>query len=632
MNTQPLADYRKELVDLFSGYRAEWLDERIFDLFTEPSYFPQLTTSHPCFLEGGRGTGKTTTLRCLSYQGQAALRNTLETTVSDWSYFGMYYRINTNRVRAFSGNELDTSGWINMFAHYVNLEFSELIVEFFEWYIGENAEAPNLTIDALQSVAVTLHLDGVTCLRSLREQLHLSKLKFEATINNIAGEANRPQLSMQGVPIDTLIREIKKLPQFKNKSFFFLIDEYENLDKSQQRVFNTLIKHCGELYSFKIGVKELGFRERSTLNDMEKLTHPADYKLINITQELDRRFIGFAANVCEQRLNQVFGPDLIVPNLSTLLPELSPEQEADKLGVQHAVASTIQQLQDQENDEASFRNWLSHATPLEIYALSIRAKFEEKTVAEKLQHVIDEPEKWKEHYENYKQPYLFTIRRGKRGIRKYFSGWRVFCFLAASNIRYLLELVDQALNKHIDSGHSLEQPVDPDVQTKVAQITGQRNLRELEGLSLNGAKLTRLLLSLGRIFQIMAEDPIGHTPEVTQFCLDVDINDHAFRDRTEELLTDGIMHLALLRYPGSKLQQQTNVQQSDYMIHPIFSAFFGYSYRRKRKIELSDKDILNLVDQPSIAIKEIVERQNRTLDIDLPEQMELFGEFYGTLR
>ena len=123
MDTQSLADYRKKLVDLFSGYRAEWLDERIFDLFTEPSYFPQLTTSHPCFLEGGRGTGKTTTLRCLSYQGQAALRNISEITVSDWSYFGMYYRINTNRVRAFSGNELDTSNWINMFAHYVNLKF-----------------------------------------------------------------------------------------------------------------------------------------------------------------------------------------------------------------------------------------------------------------------------------------------------------------------------------------------------------------------------------------------------------------------------------------------------------------------------------------------------------------------------
>ena len=631
MDTQSLAAYRKGLVDLFSGYRAEWLDERIFDLFTEPSYFPQLTTSHPCFLEGGRGTGKTTTLRCLSYQGQAALRNTLEAVVSDWSYFGMYYRINTNRVRAFSGNELDTSAWIDMFAHYVNLEFSELIVEFLEWYASENMEAPSLTVDALQSVAITLHLDSVTCLRSLRDQLHLSKLRFEAAINNIAAGTSRPRLSMQGVPIDALMREIKRLPQFTNKPFFFLIDEYENLDRSQQRVFNTLIKHCGELYSFKVGVRELGFRERSTLNDTEQLTHPADYKLINITQELDGRFIDFAANVCGQRLNQVFGSDLTVPNLSILLPELSPEQEADELGVQKAVAPTIQQLQDQESDEASFGKWLSAATPLEIYALSIRADFEGKTVAEKLQYVIDEPEKWREHYENYKQPYLFTIRRGKRGIRKYFSGWRVFCLLAASNIRYLLELVDQALNKHIDSGHDLDQPVDPGVQTEVAQITGQRNLRELEGLSLNGAKLTRLLLSLGRIFQIMAEDPIGHTPEVTQFYLNVDINNHDFRDRIEELLTDGIMYLALLRYPGSKLQQQTNVRQFDYMIHPIFSAFFGYSYRRKRKIELSDKDILDLVDQPSTAIKEIVERQNRTLDIDLPEQMELFGGFYGTL-
>src|SRR5205823_5327080 len=125
--------------------------------------------------------------------------------------------------------------------------------------------------------------------------------------------------------------------------------------------------------------------------------------------------------------------------------------------------------------------------------------------------------KWHEQYENYKHAYLFAIRRGKRGIRKLFAGWRVFSLLAASNIRYLLELVDQALTGHLDESGDPTEPVSATVQTRAAQITGQKNLRELEGLSLSGAKLTRLLLGLGRIFQVMAEDPIGHTPEVNQF-------------------------------------------------------------------------------------------------------------------
>ena len=34
--------YHSQLANLFSGYRAEWLNERVFELFSEPSYFPQL--------------------------------------------------------------------------------------------------------------------------------------------------------------------------------------------------------------------------------------------------------------------------------------------------------------------------------------------------------------------------------------------------------------------------------------------------------------------------------------------------------------------------------------------------------------------------------------------------------------
>jgi len=194
----------------------------------------------------------------------------------------------------------------------------------------------------------------------------------------------------------------------------------------------------------------------------------------------------------------------------------------------------------------------------------------------------------------------------------------------------LLELVDQALTSHLDESDDPLRPISPTIQTRAAQSTGQRNLRELEGLSLSGAKLTRLLLGLGRVFQVMAEDPIGHTPEVNQFHLSADAGgDGDLRERVEDLLNEGIMHLALLRYVGSKLQDQSDIRQFDYTVHPIFAAFFGFSHRRKRKIELSDKDVWALVESPSEAIKEILGRQNRSSDWALPEQMELFVDFYA---
>jgi len=45
----------EQLNSLFGSYRAEWLREQLFDLFTEPNYFPGLTTNRPCVLVGGRG-------------------------------------------------------------------------------------------------------------------------------------------------------------------------------------------------------------------------------------------------------------------------------------------------------------------------------------------------------------------------------------------------------------------------------------------------------------------------------------------------------------------------------------------------------------------------------------------------
>ncbi len=52
---------------------GEWLQEKVFDLFTETRYFPELILSNHVSWVGGRGTGKNTALRGLSYVGQSAI-------------------------------------------------------------------------------------------------------------------------------------------------------------------------------------------------------------------------------------------------------------------------------------------------------------------------------------------------------------------------------------------------------------------------------------------------------------------------------------------------------------------------------------------------------------------------------
>ena len=95
------------------------------------------------------------------------------------------------------------------------------------------------------------------------------------------------------------------------------------------------------------------------------------------------------------------------------------------------------------------------------------------------------------------------------------------------------------------------------------------------------------------------EDPVGHAPEMNQFYVSVSEQDEDSVQSVAELLTEGVAHLALARYRGNKLQESSAVRKWDYAIHPVFSAFFGFSHRRKRKMQVGDIELLRLTGDHS---------------------------------
>lgn len=611
-----------KLSEVFGAHKAEWLGPMLFNLFAEPSYFPQMTTARPCVLIGGRGTGKTTVLRGLSYEGQYAIRKKDNSEIKDWPYYGLYYRVDTNRVSAFRGPELTEMEWIRRFAHYINLLMCIQIMRFLAWYQAETGISNELNLAARQHVASTLHIELPNSNSNLLVLLQLELARFEGYINNVAS-AKVPNLSMQGAPIQSLMEAINRQSIFQGKLFFFLIDEYENLQDYQQRLMNTLIKHSGELYTFKIGVRELGWRVHNTLNENEQLISPADYKKIDITDP-GGHFESFAYKVCQDRLALVVAEEKkCKANIKELMPGLSEEEEAKLLGIEKSIAPILEELRDVDS-----RGILTSMSLLTIYLLDFWARSQQKSFVEVFKDFEQNRRTWETRMNNYRHALLYTLARGKSGIRKYSAGWDTFVRVSGRNIRYLLQLVEESLTSHLRGGLSLNDPVSAETQTLSSQRVGRTNLTELEGLSVKGAKLTKLLLGLGRIFGVMAESPEGHAPEVNQFEMvkgskAVDLNE------VNDLLTAAVMHLALIRWSGSKPADEGDTRDWDYMVHPIYAPFFNFSYRRKRKLKLTSFQLLEIVSSPKQAIKTILAASNRTTDEPLPEQLRLFEMYYA---
>ena len=611
------------LDELFGSYKAEWLNEKIFHFFAAPSYFTSLKDKRPCVLMGGRGTGKTTVLRGLSYKGQYALNNDNIDKFDLNSYVGVYFRCDTNHVHAFNGKGIDNETWMKIFAHYFNLILTSEILEFVAWHKELKPDDEVLPERACCLIATSLHLgDDISDYKKLMDVLETAMYKFQADINNIA-DGNMPMLSLAGDPIKIVTEQAEKLRQFRDKTFYLLIDEYENLLDSQQQIVNTLLKHVPQSYTIKIGVREMGWRVKHTMNPQESVIDPADYVLFNIvdefTDETPDKFESFARNVCQLRIKDLLEEDGVEFDIEQALGNLPYEEEAVKLGVEQT--SLYKNILEYEKKSGMDLD----VSPLYKFFLSYWSENHKLMFKDEIADYLSNTKIWNTRYENYKYSLLFKIRtgRGSGGIQKYYAGWSTFVKLANGNIRYLMELVYRSYYLYLQEGGDIAKPVSADIQTKAARNVGWKNLTELEGTWSNGAQLTRMVQTLGTIFSRLAKEGENSAPETVQFEIEGERS-----ERTEELLQAGIMNLALIRMPANKQSGRGSEKEFMYSLHPIFAPYFIYSFRRKRKMGLSDAEFLLCVDNPKKAVKDILDKRNIKISEEGVVMNQLYFDFW----
>jgi hypothetical protein len=588
------------LSSLFKNYKAEWLGEELFEHFQEPIYHHELTSNQPCLLYGGRGSGKTTALMGLSYEGQEKLNKGATFSPRNLPFYGIFHRVNGIHAAEFEGDEVSPKDWERLFSHYWNLVMAENFARFFIWLENTDIEFLTLAEDEVSHICHSLGIeaDGIISTSLLVKAISGELNDLSQRLGNIA-DSGCGKTSSLGAPIKLMTEALRRRPSIGSKGIFYIVDEYENLLEYQQKAVNTLIKYSAPDYTFKVGVRKYGMHTFSTLSPVDYLEHPADFVQLTIEDKFTQlEFERFATSVCQSRLNKVEGLNGI--RLELLFDSISANDEALKLsGDNGVVQKAYERIKSEVADVFPIKIDALDAFLLCEYEAHYRIK-----LTDLLKRVRTEPRRWRVHLDNYRHQGLFSIRKGKAGIRKYYAGVSTFARMSESNIRAFMELVEQSII-HWAGDESQKQSISVEHQTKAAIYVGERRLRILEGRTLMGNSISRLLVSIGRLFGFLTTRVYGASPEINQFEVIGAIHPQRNTGRpytVPGLLNDAVMNLALVERTSTKPLTISDSRSREYQIHPIFSAFFCISYRIKRKIKIKEEDVFELIDDPPKAI------------------------------
>lgn len=67
------------------------------------------------------------------------------------------------------------------------------------------------------------------------------------------------------------------------------------------------------------------------------------------------------------------------------------------------------------------------------------------------------------------------------------------------------------------------------------------------------------------------------------------------------------------------------------MLHPIYAPYFVYSHRKKRKLDITEQELMEIIQNKKETIKGILSRCNVCEQEykSLPEQLSLFENYYN---
>jgi hypothetical protein len=172
-----------------------------------------------------------------------------------------------------------------------------------------------------------------------------------------------------------------------------------------------------------------------------------------------------------------------------------------------------------------------------------------------------------------------------------FTGFSVLTLMSRGNARYFLELVHRIFRAHNDYPDG-ELPVVPTaIQARAVRDASEAILNTISGHGTYGPRLFAMASCLGSIFRELHRTERQSETEVSHFTL-------ASSERSGVLATylaEAEKWSVLFVSKETKMKSAGNIA-FDYVLNPIFSAYYQISFRKKRSLSLTARDLLLMLD------------------------------------
>ena len=536
----------------------------------EAARYERIVETKPVILEGGRGSGKTMTLKSMLPQALVSRFGQRKFDETNAPYFGVYLRFVPGSFATQSQPVEEIVGTDRCVALFL----TESILKLTHALAGEikscnqagvvqatSNQERQMVAEISQIVRPSVPIESQMADLDGLMTLLLREIRFISDYVNrqIFGE-NR---DYEGVFLS--VEDLKRICHVAIVTYlakpettvYFLLDEFENLLDFQKLVANSILKasESGH-YSVKISTKKAALTTSMTLEGQE-VEEPHDYSSVdvdyNISDPQERsNYKQLLSTICSRILLHEAFRETMIDKV------LEPPLDCDGL-----------KKEDLDNEMAKV--------------------FGDRPLTAEDRHRLENAA-------------VFRLLHQKRGSRKQFAGFDDLIALSSGIIRLFLELAGLSYHFAVQEGADVKggKPIGRDHQTSAAYALSNYYLSTIRSnVATVGPQLQQLVIDLGDIFRAKL---LKHNSEPEGSRLAVH-DPHRLEESPSRgartILTAAISH-SIFQTPstrgGMRPKHLSDIQPHEYILNRVYSPILAISPRVRWRTRISTKDLIELTD------------------------------------